>query len=92
MEFSFYDAPNTATIVCCHVLNEEESIVYASHDEEDGMWQFLCKKEHEADDARIISLKEAFNTDNSIGILKDMPCGYYAIRENLNDNWVIIKE
>ena len=44
MKFPFYDAPNTATITCCHILENGEPILYVSHDEDDGMWQFLCGK------------------------------------------------
>lgn len=42
MEIPFYDLPNTAAIVCCHVANGEKPVLYVSHDGEDGMWQFLC--------------------------------------------------
>ena len=44
-EFPFYDSP----------------ILYISHDEDDGMWQFLCGKTHKTDDARIAFLA-AINT------------------------------
>ena len=77
MKFPFYDAPNTATITCCHILENGEPILYVSHDEDDGMWQFLCGKAHETDEAKLVSLKSVFDLDNSVGILKDMPCGYY---------------
>ena len=63
--FPFDDDPRTACIVCSHVLNKEESITYISHDE-DGMWQFLCDKEHSMDDARIVSLEEVYALDPSI--------------------------
>ena len=33
MKFPFYDAPNTATITCCHILENGEPILYVSHDE-----------------------------------------------------------
>ena len=91
MEFPFYDAPNTATILCCHVMNREKPILYVSHDEDDGMWQFLCGENHKADEARIVSLKFVFDMDNSVGVLKDMPCGYYATRENTETPWSIKK-
>ena len=89
MKFPFYDAPNTATIVCCHIINGEKPILYVSHDEDDGMWQFLCGNAHETDGARIVSLKFAFDLDNSVGVLRDMPCGYYAVRENSEESWSI---
>ena len=91
MKFPFYDAPNTATITCFHILENGEPILYVSHDEDDGMWQFLCGKAHETDEAKLVSLKSVFDLDNSVGILKDMPCGYYADRKTENDDWTIKK-
>ena len=40
MDFPFYDAPNTATIICCHIIDDGKPILYVSHDEDDGMKQF----------------------------------------------------
>lgn len=91
MKFPFYDAPNTATITCCHILGNGEPILYVSHDEDDGMWQFLCGKAHETDEAKLVSLKSVFDLDNSVGILKDMPCGYYAERKAQDDEWSVRK-
>lgn len=42
MEFPFYDPPNVATIICRHILENGAPILYISHDEDDGAWQFLC--------------------------------------------------
>lgn len=65
--------------------------MYVSHDEDDGMWQFLCGKTHETDEAKLVSLKSVFALDNSVGILTDMPCGYYAERKTQDDDWIIKK-
>lgn len=89
MEFPFYDSPDTAAVVCCHVLNEEAPVLYVSHDADDGMWQFLCGKAHETSEARVVSLAEAFEADNSVGELKNMPCGYYAVKKRLTGKWKI---
>lgn len=91
MKCPFYDAPNTATITCCHVIDQRAAILYVTHDEEDGVWQFLCGKAHETDEAKLVSLKSVFDLDNSVGILKDMPCGCYAERKTENDDWIIRK-
>lgn len=56
------------------------------------MWQFMCGNKHEMNDARIVSLFEAYNIDNSIGLLKDMPRGYYATRKNRESDWIIKKK
>ena len=75
--FPFDDDSHTACIVCSHVLDNNEPITCISHDE-DGMWQFLCGKEHTMNDARIVSLEEVYALDPTIGEVADMPCGCYV--------------
>lgn len=70
MKFPFYDSPDTATIICCHILERQAPILYVSHDEDDGMWQFLCGETHETDEANLVSLKWVFDLDNSVNTLK----------------------
>lgn len=92
MKFPFSDAPDVATIVCGHVIDGGNPILYVSHDDDDGMWQFLCGDEHTTDDARIVSLQFVFELDHSIGELADMPCGHFATRSCQEGKWVIQKE
>ena len=82
MEFPFYDAANTAAIICCHIVENKSPILYVSHDKDDGMWQFLCGQVHTTDEAKFVSLRWVFDFDHSVGVLADMPCGYYAERKN----------
>ena len=86
--FPFRDAPNSAAIACCHVL-EGAPILRVTHDADDGMWQFLCGGEHDADQARMIALEEAYALDHSVGKLADMPCGCAAVRSAENRKWQI---
>ena len=89
--FPFSDAPNTAVFICSHILDGREDILFVSHDMDDGAWQFLCGKEHDESDARIVSLKYVLDLDPTIVKLKDLPLGYCAERESKNDKWVIAK-
>lgn len=92
MKFPFHDAPNTASIICSHVLEDHATILYVSHDGDDGMWQFLCGKEgHEESEARIVSLYSVFMLDHTVASLSEMPCGYFAERESNDSKWVIRK-
>lgn len=79
----------TVAILCSHVINRDESILFVSHDEDDGMWQFLCGKTHEVEDDKLVFLQSVFELDNSIGTLAEMPCGYWATRKNQEDEWII---
>ena len=89
MKFSFVEKPDTAVITCSHILENKDPILFVSHDEDDGMWQFLCGADHDISDARVISLKEVFLLDRTIGVLAKMPQGCTATRSNLCDKWKI---
>ena len=91
MKFPFEDAPNTAIIICNHVIEKDADILYVSHDEDDGMWQFLCGGSHEITDAKLVSLEEVFALDNSIAQLANMPCGYITTRKDTVSKWQIRK-
>ncbi|MCM1133274.1 MAG: hypothetical protein NC340_07350 [Ruminococcus flavefaciens] len=82
----FHDSPDTAVITCCHIIEDGEPILYVSHDD-DGMWQFLCGKDHELDDARVVSLLDIFSKDNSVGLLSELPQGRFAERHNAHSKW-----
>lgn len=89
MEFPFEDAPNTATLTCCHVIEEDAPILYASHDEDDGMWQFLCGAVHKESEARIVSLYSIYAKDRTVAQLADIPCGCSAKRRDKYSEWII---
>ena len=89
--FPFADAPDTAAIVCRHVLEEGAPITYVSHDEDDGMWQFLCGGLHETADARLVSLYSVWKRDESVGLLCEMPPGFIAWHAGAEDEWRVGK-
>ena len=89
MKFPFDDAPNTMAIICSHILKNGENILYVSHDEDDGIWQFLCGKSHKINDVKLVALEEVFTLDNSISKIADMPCGYIATRKSATSEWKI---
>ena len=64
-------------------------ILRVTHDEEDGMWQFLCGGEHDAGEARVIALQEAHALDASLGKLVKLPCGCVAQRPSKTGKWQI---
>ena len=76
-KFPFADDPDTMCFTCCHVLNDKKPIRYISHDT-DGVWQFLCGKNHTEDEARIVSLSEMLEIDRSVAKLAHLNLGEYA--------------
>ena len=56
---------------------------------ENGILTQAQNAKNETEEARVVSLKEVYDLDNTVGFLKDMPCGYYAERKTQNDAWII---
>ena len=87
-DFKFNESENTACFVCDHVLKRERPILYASHEKEDGAWQFLCgQNDHDVANAKIISLKQATEIDPTINDLHEMPLGVGAERQTVESSW-----
>lgn len=91
MRFPFDEAPDTAVITCCHVL-DGHAIRHVSHDADDGMWQFLCGKAHDTEEAHVVSLREIYTRDRSIAALAKLPCGSSASRKWRFTRWSISKQ
>ena len=86
--YRFSDSRDTACLVCGHVLQENAPVLYVTHDQEDGLWQFLCGAEdHGSDQARIISLGQAVDLDPSLNELHAMPLGFGATRDSRKAKW-----
>ena len=92
MKFPFNEPENTATLTCCHIVENGTGILYVSHDAEDGMWQFLCGGTHTQEQARVVSLNEILTLDNTVSELANMPSGYIAERKSKHSKWTMKKK
>jgi hypothetical protein len=86
-KWPFKDKQNVMVITTKSIVINGNPILYISHDEEDGMWQFHDGTEANEEDGTVISLKEMLELDTSISEIADLPCGWYAWRNNINDTW-----
>ncbi len=89
MEFPFVQDPKEAVIVCKHVYENTRPILFVIRHIEDGMWHFSCGNAHDSKDRRFISLEEVYKKDETIGELKDLKPGSYAIRAIKGEEWII---
>ena len=88
-KFPFKDKPNTASITCVHILDEKKPILYVSHDADDGCWQFLCGKEHNIEDSKVVALEEIYEIDKSIKEIANLEYDKIAYRKDKNSKWNI---
>lgn len=83
----FEDAKSVMVMTTKNVVEKNQTIVYISHDEEDGMWQFHDGSEVEMDDAMLVSLEEIMALDSSLMELHDLPIGWIAWRDSKDSVW-----
>jgi hypothetical protein len=86
-EWPFKDAKNVMVMTTKKVMKENRTIVYVSHDADDGMWQFHDGAEVETDDAMLVSLEEVMTLDNALMKLHDLPLGWIAWRDDQDSEW-----
>jgi hypothetical protein len=86
-DWPFNDPPNVTCITTVKVLREGHPILLVTHDEEDGGWQFLCGTTNDPDDGLVIGLGCAYDLDESVGELADLPLGWRAWRDSREEAW-----
>jgi hypothetical protein len=90
-KYKFPDSSDTACFVSDHVLSRQRPILHVTHDY-DGYWQFICgENDHGGSNAKIISIGQATEIDNSINDLFEMPRCVGADRKSIHDKWVPYK-
>ena len=92
MDWPFNDLENVAAFTSTKVMRDKEPILYVSHDEDDGAWQFHTGEITKMEEAMIVTLKEVYIQDSSIGLLAKLQYGYVAERQSNNHEWVIRKK
>ena len=86
-DFKFNEERNVAVFTVKQIIRQQKPVLYVSHDEEDGAWQFLTGEPVEEKDSMIVLLEEMIAHDPTINELFDLPEGYYAIRDFVGDVW-----
>jgi hypothetical protein len=86
-EWPFADSENVATLTTRQVVEDGEPILIVFHYADDGMWQLSTAASFEEADAMIVSLREVFDIDPSIGELADLPPGWRASRRAAGEPW-----
>jgi len=90
MTYKFADPKNSACISCVHVVKYSLPILYVSHDEDDGCWQFLCGQDHNESDAMIVGIGNIVKLDSSLNKIHDLSIGRVATRKSADDEWTLL--
>jgi hypothetical protein len=84
----FEDPENVAVITVRQIVDLGQSILYVTHDAEDGCWQFLTGGQVTEEDAMVVSLKNMCKLDPTLYQLANLPMGWIAERDSVDQPWV----
>lgn len=91
-DWVFQDEYDTAVLTTKAVVRGSSPIRYASHDADDGMWQFHDGSNAKEEDAMIVSLGEIASMDPTLEFVADLPLGWSACRQDKGEVWNRQKE
>ena len=83
----FEDPTNLAVITLTRIVRGGKPILFVTHDEDDGGWQFLDGDDVDVKDAMVVGLGRIAALDPSILELSDLPLGWKAWRETPDGPW-----
>ena len=86
-DWPFDESTNVATLTTRGVIDGTDWIAVASHDEDDGAWQFVGSRGPRMDEAMLVALREVFDRDASIADVADLPLGWRAWRDAPDAPW-----
>ena len=87
-DYKFLEPPTTACISCKHITKEHKPVLFVSHDNGDGGWQFLCGSDsHTDEDGSVVGLGSIAQYDKSLNDIADMPLGVCAERKGIDLRW-----
>ena len=86
-DWPFEDPENLAVITLGRIMDGRNPILYVTHDEDDGGWQFLDGGDVTEDDAMVVSLGNVVDHDETIRELADLPIGWHAVRDKAGGPW-----
>ncbi len=69
------------------VIGKKAPILYVTHDDDDGAWQFHTGDSLTDDQPKIVSLGEIVALDGSVKELADLPRGWEASRKSKDEKW-----
>ena len=86
----FQEGRNRAVLTTKHVLDGTHPILLVSHDEESD-WQFLCGTTNRPEDGRVVSLANVVEQHPAVVELVDLPVGWKAMRDGVDQPWRRVK-
>lgn len=88
-DWPFDEAENFAVFISTRILMDKRPILCVTHDEDDGAWQFHSGDLTGPEEALIVSFREVYDIDRTIGLLAGLPLGCFAERKSVIEPWVI---
>ena len=83
----FSDPPDLAVFTVSEVLDRQRPVLEVHHEIFDGSCQFLTGEDQDLESGRIVRLVEVVEKDPKLQQLCDLPLGWCAERETVDEPW-----
>lgn len=87
-QFPFPYDLDMAVVACRHIVEDNEPITYVSRGK-DGSWLFLCNRQFQKEDAKVVTLYAVYRRDPSVGEIAKLPRNSCAERKQKGAEWQI---
>ena len=87
------NSKHTTALVCNHVLNKENPILYVGHFSNGCEWWATCGEQHDApEEMTFVSLFTIFEIDPTVEpVFADLPIDFDAQRKDASSSWEVYK-
>tara|TARA_R110002049_G_scaffold284139_1_gene464692 strand:+ start:2507 stop:2860 length:354 start_codon:yes stop_codon:yes gene_type:complete len=86
-DWPFDQARNVATVTTRQVMKENYPILMVVHYEDDDSWAFTCGTTNDSEDLMLVGMGQVVDLDSSLHSIADLPPGWSATRNSINDPW-----
>ncbi len=83
-----FEAPPEGMAVTTKQVMAGATIVYVSHDQDDGAWQFHTAEPLTEEDAMLVTLEQVLEVHPSLMLLADLKSGWTAERKDASAPWL----
>jgi len=86
-DWPFDQARNVAAVSDASVVDDRAPVLLVVHYSDDDSWGFFSGEPFTPERGKVIGMGEALGLDPTLRTIADLPPGWTATRQNVDDSW-----
>ena len=92
VKWQFDQERNVAAVTTRQVMHQNLPVLSVTHYEDDHSWAFTCGTTSKSEDLMLVGMSQIIDKDTSLHSIADLPPGWSAYRNSVEENWVRTKD